>query len=64
MDFIKLIDLAEELGCTDNRLRYQARYGRIPEPELVLGVRVYRNEIAEEIREFFRGRKPWARKKD
>ena len=58
------VDLARLIGVTEFRINYAHRAGKLPEPRVIAGKRIYTNEDVARVREYFNHHKPWQRKGD
>ena len=56
------IDVARLLAIAEHRLAYAHRAGKLPEPIVIAGKRIYTNRDVERAKAYFRDRVPWQRR--
>ena len=63
-EFYSTIDVARLVGVTEFRLAYAHRAGKLPEPMVIAGKRIFTNNDVARAREYFLRHEPWQRKGD
>jgi DNA-binding transcriptional MerR regulator len=56
------IDVARLLQVAEHRINYAHRAGKLPEPNVIAGKRIYTTNDVARVREYFQHHKPWQRK--
>jgi DNA-binding transcriptional MerR regulator len=60
-ELFSTIDVARLLQVPEHRINYAYRAGKLPEPIVIAGKRIFTNNDVARAREYFQRHKPWQR---